>query len=67
MAPRSHNFSSFPFYFKFFINDTDFKIIGKKATEYIKNECPLQFMFHTIKYYLSFVIRVKEQLNKYLE
>ena len=58
------------------INDTDFKIIGKKATEYIidikeiydsKNECPLLFMCHTIKYYLSFVIRVKEQLNKYLE
>ena len=57
-------------------NDTDFKIIGKKATEYIinikevfdsKNEYPLLFMCHTIKYYLSFVMRVKEQLNKYLE
>ena len=66
----------FSILFSFFINDTDFKIIGKKATEYIidikeiydsKNECPLQFMCHNINYYLSFVIRVKEQLNKYLE
>ena len=58
------------------INDTDFRIIGKKATEYIMDikevfdstsECPLLFMCHTIKYYLSYVKRVKEQLNKFLE
>ena len=58
------------------LNDTDFRIIGKKATEYIvdikevfdsDNECGILFMCHTIKYYLSFVIKVKEQLDKYIE
>ena len=57
-------------------NDIDFKIIGKKATEYIinikeiydsKDECGILFMGHTIKYYLSFVIKVKDQLDKYIE
>ena len=57
-------------------NDIDFKIIGEKATEYIadikeifdsKNECGILFMCQTIKYYLSFVIKVKEQLDKYIE
>ena len=58
------------------LNDTDFRIIGKKATEYIvdikevfdsDNECGILFMCHTIKYYLSFVIKVKEQLDQYIE
>ena len=58
------------------INDTDFKVIGKKVTEYIvdikevhdsNNECGILFMCHTIKYYLSFVVKVKEQLDKYIE
>ena len=58
------------------LNDMDFRIIGKKATEYIvdikevfdsDNECGILFMCHTIKYYLSFVIKVKEQLDQYIE
>ena len=58
------------------LNDTDFRVIGKKATEYIvdikevfdsDNECGILFMCHTIKYYLSFVIKVKEQLDQYIE
>ena len=56
--------------------DVNFKIIGKKAAEYIldikevydsKNECGILFMCHTIKYYLSFVKKVKDQLDKYIE
>ena len=58
------------------LNDTDFRINEKKATEYIvdikevfdsDNECGILFMCHTIKYYLSFVIKVKEQLDQYIE
>ena len=55
--------------------DIDFKIIEEKSTEYIedikeiydsKNECGVLFMCHTIKYYLSFVTKVLEQLDKYI-
>ena len=58
------------------INDINFKIIGKKSAEYIvdikevydsKNECGILFMCHTIKYYLSFVKKVKEQLDNFFE
>ena len=57
-------------------NDTNYKIIGKKSAEYIMDmkevydsnkECGILFMCHTIKYYLSFVIKVKEQLDKFIE
>ena len=57
------------------LNDIDYKIIGKKSSEYIvdikeiydsKNECGILFMCHTMKYYLSFVIKVKEQLDQYI-
>ena len=58
------------------INDINFKTIGKKSAEYIvdikevydsDNECGILFMCHTIKYYLSFVIKVKEQLDNFFE
>ena len=57
-------------------NDINFKIIGKKTAEYIvdirevydsENECGILFMCHTIKYYLSFIIKVKEQLDMFIE
>ena len=58
------------------INDINFKTIGKKSAEYIvdikevydsDNECGILFICHTIKYYLSFVIKVKEQLDNFFE
>lgn len=57
------------------INDKEYKEIAEKATEYINdikevydsdNEYGILFMCHTMKFYLSFVIKVKEQLNKYI-
>jgi hypothetical protein len=57
-------------------NDINFKIIGKKTAEYIvdirevydsENECGILFMCHTIKYYLSFIIKVKQQLDMFIE
>ena len=58
------------------INDKQFRNISKFSSEYIneikeiyssENECGILFMCHTMKYYLSFVLKVKEQLNKYIE
>jgi len=57
-------------------NDKDFKDIEKRSSEYITeikeiynsdNECGELFMCHTMKYYLSFVLKVKAKLNEYLE
>ena len=56
--------------------DTDFKIIEREVTEYIQEikeiydseqECGILFMCHSMKYYLSFVLKVKEQLKKYVD
>ena len=58
------------------INDPQFANISKTSQEYISeikeiylsdNEPGILFMCHTMKYYLSFVLKVKEQLNKYME
>jgi hormone-sensitive lipase len=57
-------------------NDKEFKLISKSSSEYINdikeiydsnNECAILFMGYTMKYYLSFVIKVKSKLNEYLE
>ena len=66
---------------KFFINqhklnDIEFINISKIYSEYIddikeinnsENECGILFMCESMKYYLSFVLKVKAQLNKFIE
>ena len=56
-------------------NDKEFKSIAKNTTEYINdikrvydsnNECGILFMCHSMKYYLSFVLKVKAKLNEYI-
>ena len=56
--------------------DKDFKIIRKSANEYIEeikeiylsdHECGILFMCDNMKYYLSFVLKLKEQLKKYID
>ena len=58
------------------LNDKEFTNISKISSEYIndikeindsKNECGILFMAQSMKYYLSFVLKVKAQLNKYIE
>ena len=58
------------------INDKQFTNIANTSSEYINeikeiyetnHECGILFMCHTMKYYLSFVIKVKEQLIKYIQ
>ena len=55
-------------------NDKDYKNIRKISEEYIGQikdiydsdyECGILFMCHTMKYYLSFVLKVKEKLIEY--
>ena len=58
------------------INDKQFTNISKISSEYIneikeicssEHECGILFMCHTMKYYLSFVFKVKDKLNEYIE
>ena len=58
------------------VNDKQFINIAKISSEYIKeikeifetkHETGILFMCHTMKYYLSFVIKVKEQLINFIE
>ena len=57
-------------------NDTDYKNIKKISEEYIEQikdiynseyECGILFMCHTMKYYLSFVVKVKAKLIEYID
>ena len=56
--------------------DKKFTNITKSANEYIQeikeiylsdNECGILFMCHSMKYYLSFVLKLKEQLKNYID
>ena len=58
------------------INDKQFANISKISSEYIneikeinssENECGILFMSHTMKYYLSFIYKVKDKLNEFIE
>ena len=57
-------------------NDIKFENISKISSLYIdeikevgssEKECGILFMCHSMKYYLSFVLKVKEQLDKYIK
>ena len=57
-------------------NDKEFILISRSSSEYINdikriydsnNECGILFMCQTMKYYLSFVLKLKGKLNEYLE
>lgn len=56
--------------------DKKFTNITKSANEYIQeikeiylsdHECGILFMCHSMKYYLSFVLKLKEQLKNYID